>query len=422
MSFIDTILSLLGRKKKAAIPSDFINQREMEHMADANSSGSDAGYMTHREMENLASINSQPQKGGPKYETASPSELTPLEGHPGQFTNGQGKGGHDPATGNSFGTYPVYDANGNFLGENATLTVRGQETDFGYSYGTPIPTNVDLSNPGMTQAEALQSAGLNVNSLSPPVIDHHNDNDNTSNTPMHSSGQGKGAVINGVPTSIPSGMVAVETGEIVMQPDTALKSAGLNIDSLEGWAPSKGGPEYDPKKADSTTGSQHFEEEAGIQDHRENQPMSGSDALRSAGLDFAHSGVQGSPADVASRAAANVMSQQEALQRAGLDFGGTGLQAAPAEIAAPARPSAPAGGTYIVGGEVITPPSTPNNDYAASRQKLNPGGMQKLDPDGGIYGGGAYDFAGQTENPVEGMGGDPTVGGGDAGSRTNYAV
>lgn len=78
---------------------------------------------------------------------ANPAELTPIEGHPGQFTDGHGKGGGDDVNGSM--QYGVYDANGKFLGWNETVHINGATTNYGYSYGSDIPSSVNIPGSGV---------------------------------------------------------------------------------------------------------------------------------------------------------------------------------------------------------------------------------------------------------------------------------
>jgi len=78
---------------------------------------------------------------------ANPSELTPIEGHPGQFTDGRGKGGGDDINGSM--QYGVYDQSGKFLGWNETVHINGETTNYGYSYGSAIPDHIDIPTGGL---------------------------------------------------------------------------------------------------------------------------------------------------------------------------------------------------------------------------------------------------------------------------------
>lgn len=187
-------------------------------------------YLNHRQMEVMGGENSVTAASTPsnsKYSDADVNDLKPIEGFPGQFADGQGKGGHNPTTGNSMGTYPVYDANGKYLGENATAVIHGETLNYGYSYGSPIPKDMDLGQSIMTQEQALKSSGLAGDDLTSFDRGDPNDNKDTRNSnTTHESN--KGAMIDGVATPIPQGMHSIEGVGMVMNQETALRSAGLD--------------------------------------------------------------------------------------------------------------------------------------------------------------------------------------------------
>jgi hypothetical protein len=89
---------------------------------------------------------------------ANPTDLKPIDGHPGQFTDGRAKGGGDPTT-NFSETYRVYDQSGKYLGENMTIVKDGVKSDYGYSFGTSIPSSVDFSDGSSFQAQPPTPGG-----------------------------------------------------------------------------------------------------------------------------------------------------------------------------------------------------------------------------------------------------------------------
>lgn len=347
MDIIGRILGIFRRNKKP--PSqpviDFdISQRQMETMA-ANAEG----------------------PTNPKYEDVSSSDLKPLNGSPGLFTDGRGKGAQDPVTGNSFSKYPVYDADGKYLGENAEAHINGETLKYGYSQGTEIPHDFNLGTTIMTQSEALQSAGLNIEGAA-----SSGQTNSPSEAPISSLTQPqKGAMINGVATPIPQGMHSIEGVGMVMSQDTALKSAGLNSDSLDQFTPTKGGegaqptvvaaaaPYVNPAQAadlsvsspyDSQVTSSHQSSASTAQSMPSSSPMTAEQALRSAGLD----GIASSPA--------SITSSMPAVEE--------------------------------------SPVPTAN--------QLNHQNADNFRPTNSKFGGGAsFDIGGPSENPIDGIGGDP---------------
>jgi hypothetical protein len=78
---------------------------------------------------------------------ANITDLKPLDGFPGQFTNGQSMGAGDQTNGSV--RFGVYDQNGKFLGTNETIYQNGIAANYGYSYGTKIDESG--TGPGITQ-------------------------------------------------------------------------------------------------------------------------------------------------------------------------------------------------------------------------------------------------------------------------------
>jgi hypothetical protein len=76
---------------------------------------------------------------------ANLAELKPLEGHPGQFTDGRGKGGGNEVNGSM--QYAVFDSAGKFLGYNETVNINGAANNYGYSEGNQIPDKVEIPAP-----------------------------------------------------------------------------------------------------------------------------------------------------------------------------------------------------------------------------------------------------------------------------------
>lgn len=399
MNIIEQLLAIIGIKKQknSSNNDNYISQRQLEMMATPgvasesvipNKGGPDTQTVSANSsvpikggpMEAIEAVVSSPydkevqtanhmrgnlrqQPGG--YQNVSPSELIPIEGHPGQFTNGGGKGGHDPSTGYSMGTYPVYDANGNFLGENATLVQGDTTTNFGFSYGTPIPRDIDLSKPIMSQQQALQSAGLNGDELTSFEVSGPDDNKDTRNS--MATDTGKGGPVNGVDTAIPAGMVGTPDG-LIMNQETALRSAGLDMSGL-GGSPNKGGP----SEASAPT------------------------PLPTAGYD---------PAEQYNAENVHIPSIEE-VQAASYTASAQNANPAPASSFAPAQQYSATDVPIPTANEIQAEAAayTSAQPQSLSQQRLQQGRMQRLDPEGMVSGGANFDIAGPTENPVDSFGG-----------------
>jgi hypothetical protein len=84
-----------------------------------------------------------PSYGG--FPQVDHGELMPLEGHPGQFVDGRGKGGRMDEL-NYATAYNVYNQDGGLLGQNLLVMKDGIKTEYGYSKGIPIPARVNFSD------------------------------------------------------------------------------------------------------------------------------------------------------------------------------------------------------------------------------------------------------------------------------------